>query len=153
MLQTERADNTKVITSGNTTDPENVIVFMCKECGLGSAITAGVNRLPYSPAIKIIRVECSGLVGPIQIMEALKLGAEAVAVIGCCLGACHYFNGNFLSMHRLKLMKKLFKENGYSDQFINHYTARAGEGETSQGDFEDILNRLERATKEGGVFP
>lgn len=125
---------------------------MCNECGQGAARTAGVARLPYDPAIKIVRVQCSGQVGPIQIMDALSNGADAVAVIGCCFGACHFFNGNFLSMHRIKLMKKLFKEMGYSDQFINHYTARAAEGETATGDFEDVVERLEKAEKEGGTF-
>jgi len=111
-----------------------------------------VARMAYDPAIKIVRVQCSGQVGPIQIMDALSHGADAVAVIGCCSGACHFFNGNFLSMHRIKLMKKLFKEMGYSDQFINHYTARAAEGETAVGDFEDVVERLEKAQKQGGTF-
>lgn len=130
----------------------NVLVFMCNECGQGAAITAGVARMPYDTAIKIIRVQCSGMVGPVQIMDALKNGADAVGVVGCCLGACHFFNGNILSMHRIKLMKRLFKEMGYSDQFINHYTARAAEGETAVGDFEDIMERLGKAQQEGGTF-
>ena len=130
----------------------NVVVFMCNECGQGAARTAGVARMDYDTAIKIVRVQCSGQVGPIQIMDALSNGADAVGVVGCCLGACHFFNGNILSMHRIKLMKKLFKEMGYSDQFINHYTARAAEGETAIGDFDDIMERLEKAKKQGGEF-
>ena len=87
---------------------QNLVVFMCNECGQGSANTAGVARMAYEPAIRIIRVQCTGQVGPIQIMDALNNGADAVACVGCCLGACHFFNGNILSMHRIKLMKKLF---------------------------------------------
>lgn len=130
----------------------DVVAFMCAECGQGAAVTAGVARMNYDTSVKIIRVKCSGIVGPIQIMDALKNGADAVAVIGCCFGACHFFNGNQLSMRRIKLMKKLFKEMGYSDQMINHYTARAAEGETAIGDFEDIIERLSNAEKEGGTF-
>ncbi|RLI64308.1 MAG: hypothetical protein DRO88_07720 [Promethearchaeia archaeon] len=130
----------------------NVVVFMCDACGQGAAKTAGVARMTYDSAIRIIRVKCSGMVGPIQIMEALTNGADACSVIGCCFGACHFRNGNFLSMHRIKIMKKLFKEMGYSDQMINHYTARAAEGETATGDFEDIMERLEAAKAAGGTF-
>ncbi|GAB4315103.1 MAG: hypothetical protein Kow0069_16780 [Promethearchaeota archaeon] len=130
----------------------NVVVFMCNECGQGAANTAGVARLAYDTAIKIVRVQCTGQVGPIQIMDALEAGADGVGVVGCCLGACHFFNGNILSMHRIKLLKKFFKEMGYSDQFINQYTARAAEGETAVGDFEDIVERLVRAETEGGTF-
>jgi len=107
---------------------QNLVVFMCNECGQGSANTAGVARMAYDP------------------------GADAVACVGCCLGACHFFNGNILSMHRIKLMKKLFKELGYSDQFVNQYTSRAAEGETSVGDFEDIVERLTNAIKEEGTI-
>ena len=85
-------------------------------------------------------------------MDALNNGADAVACVGCCLGACHFFNGNFLSMRRIKLMKKLFKELGYSDQIINQYTSRAAEGETAVGDFEDIVERLCTAITDGGRF-
>ena len=131
---------------------QNVVVFMCNECGQGSANTAGVARMSYDAAIRIIRVQCTGQVGPIQIMEALDNGADAVACVGCCLGACHFFNGNVISMHRIKLMKKLFKELGYSDQFINQYTSRAAEGETAVGDFEDIIDRLTTAIINKGTI-
>ncbi len=131
---------------------QNVVVFMCNECGQGSANTAGVARMSYDAAIRIIRVQCTGQVGPIQIMEALNNGADAVACVGCCLGACHFFNGNIISMHRIKLMKKLFKELGYSDQFVNQYTSRAAEGETAVGDFEDIIDRLTTAILDKGTI-
>ncbi|NVM46108.1 MAG: hydrogenase iron-sulfur subunit [Candidatus Lokiarchaeota archaeon] len=130
----------------------NIVVFMCNECGQGSANTAGVARMAYDAAIRIIRVQCTGQVGPIQIMEALTNGADAVACVGCCLGACHFFNGNIISMHRIKLMKKVFKELGYSDQFVNQYTSRAAEGETAVGDFEDIIDRLTTAITEKGTI-
>ena len=130
----------------------NIVVFMCNECGQGSANTAGVARMAYNAAIRIIRVQCTGQIGPIQIMEALTNGADAVACVGCCLGACHFFNGNVISMHRIKLMKKVFKELGYSDQFVNQYTSRAAEGETAVGDFEDIIDRLTTAITEKGTI-
>jgi len=131
---------------------ENIVVFMCNECGQGSANTAGVARMTYNPAIRIVRVQCTGQVGPIQIMDALNNGADSVACVGCCLGACHFFNGNILSMHRIKLLKKVFKELGYSDQFVNQYTSRAAEGETAVGDFEDIVIRLADAIIEEGTI-
>ncbi|MHA1150189.1 MAG: hydrogenase iron-sulfur subunit [Promethearchaeota archaeon] len=131
---------------------ENIVVFMCNECGQGAANTAGVGRMAYDPSIRIVRVQCTGQVGPIQIIDALNNGADAVACVGCCIGACHFFNGNLLSVRRIKLMKKMFKELGYSDQFVNQYTARAAEGETAVGDFEDIVERLCTAITDGGTF-
>nr|MDO8111904.1 hydrogenase iron-sulfur subunit [Candidatus Sigynarchaeota archaeon] len=131
----------------------NVVVFACNECGQGAMNTAGVARMGYDAAIKIVPLQCSGQASPLMIMDALKNGADAVGVIGCCIGACHFVNGNMLSMHRIKLLKKLFKEMGYSDQQINHYTARAAEGETAVGDFEDIIARLKQAENKAGTLP
>lgn len=131
----------------------HAVVFMCNECGQGAANTAGVARMTYDNSIRIIRVQCAGQVGPLQIMDSIQNGADAVSVVGCCLGACHFFNGNLISLRRVKMMKKLFKEMGYSDQFINQYTARAAEGETAQGDFEDIIERLERAIEKKEALP
>nr|MDO8084051.1 hydrogenase iron-sulfur subunit [Candidatus Sigynarchaeum springense] len=130
----------------------NIVVFACNECGQGAFNTAGVARMMYDASVTIVPVQCSGMISPAMIMDALAEGADAVGCIGCCFGACHFVNGNFLNMHRVKMMKKLFLEMGYSDQIINHYTARAAEGETAVGDVEDILERLERAEKEGGTF-
>lgn len=135
-----------------TTKNRNAVCFMCSECGQGAANTAGVARMQYDPAIKIVRVKCAGIIGPVQIMEAFSDGADSVTVIGCCLGACHFFNGNLVSLRRVKLLKKFMLEMGYSDQIVNQYTARAAEGETALGDFEDIIERLERAEKEGGLI-
>ncbi|MHA1745284.1 MAG: hydrogenase iron-sulfur subunit [Promethearchaeota archaeon] len=133
-------------------DEKNVVCFMCNECGQGAANTAGVARMQYDASVKIIRVQCAGQVSPIQIMDAYNSGADSVAVIGCCLGACHFFNGNLVSLRRVKLLKIFLKEMGYSELILNQYTARAAEGETAVGDFEDILEKLEQAIKSNGVL-
>ncbi len=125
---------------------------MCNECGQGAANTAGVARMQYDPAIKIIRVQCAGQIGPLHIMEAIENGADSVSIIGCCFGACHFFNGNLVSLRRVKLLKKFIKEMGYSELLINQYTARAAEGETALGDFEDIIDKLDQAKMDGGLF-
>ncbi|MHA1718849.1 MAG: hydrogenase iron-sulfur subunit [Promethearchaeota archaeon] len=143
----EKTEGTKKTTN------KNAICFMCNECGQGAANTAGVARMQYDPAIKIIRVQCAGQVGPLQIMEAIEDGADSVSVIGCCFGACHFFNGNLVSLRRVKLLKKFIKEMGYSELLVNQYTARAAEGETALGDFEDIIEKLEQAKNEGGLLP
>ena len=55
-------------------------------------------------------------------------------------------------MRRIKLLTKTFIELGYSDQFVNQYTARAAEGETAVGDFVDIVERLSNAIENGGII-
>jgi len=64
---------------------ENIVVFMCNECGQGSANTAGVARMAYNPAIRIVRVQCTGQVGPIQIMDALSNGISLMGIFYQCI--------------------------------------------------------------------
>ena len=131
---------------------ELIIIFACTHCAQGAANTAGVGRMHYDSRVRIIRVPCAGRIGLLQIAEAIDNGATSVAVLGCCLGACHYVDGNLIQLRRIKLMKSFLKEMGYNIKLVNQYTARAAEGETFTGDVEDIVIKIDEAKKEGGMF-
>ena len=116
-----------------------IISFLCQNCAQGSANTAGVLRMKYDPRINIIRVPCAGRIGPKEILEAFNEGADSVSVIGCCLGACHYSDANLLNLRRVKILKNFLTEMGYGPKCVSQYTARAAEGETVVGDFEELI--------------
>ncbi|MFX0044665.1 MAG: hydrogenase iron-sulfur subunit [Candidatus Hermodarchaeota archaeon] len=125
-----------------------IVAFLCKNCAQGSANTAGVLRMKYDDRINIIRVPCAGRVGPRDIFDALNEGAEAVSVIGCCFGACHYRDANLVGLRRVKILKKFLTELGYSPNTLTAYTARAAEGDTVVGDFEEIIELTYAAPEE-----
>jgi coenzyme F420-reducing hydrogenase delta subunit len=116
-----------------------IVAFLCKNCAQGSANTAGVLRIKYDPRINIIRVPCSARTGPLEILDAFNEGAESVSVIGCCLGACHYADANLMNLRRVKILKMFFTELGYGPDSVSQYTARAAEGETVVGDFNELI--------------
>ncbi|MEM2143171.1 MAG: hydrogenase iron-sulfur subunit [Candidatus Thorarchaeota archaeon] len=116
-----------------------IVTYLCKNCAQGSANTAGVLRMKYDHRINIVRIPCAGRVGPREILDALNGGADAVSVIGCCFGACHYNDGNLQQLRRVKLLKMFLSEMGYSPDTVTQYTARAAEGFTVVGDFEEIV--------------
>jgi coenzyme F420-reducing hydrogenase delta subunit len=62
-----------------------------------------------------------------------------VSVIGCCLGACHYNDANLQQLRRVKLLKSFMAEMGYDPDTVSQYTARAAEGETIVGDFNELI--------------
>ncbi len=117
-----------------------IVAYLCQNCAQGSANTAGVLRLKYDSRINIIRVPCAGRVGPREIIDSLNDGALAVSVIGCCFGACHYHDANLLNLRRVKILKNFMTEMGYGPKDISQYTARAAEGETIVGDFEELID-------------
>jgi coenzyme F420-reducing hydrogenase delta subunit len=116
-----------------------IIAFLCENCAQGSANTAGVLRLKYDDRINVIPVPCAGRVSSREIFDALNDGAEAVSVIGCCLGACHYNDANLQQLRRVKLLKSFMAEMGYDPDTVSQYTARAAEGETIVGDFNELI--------------
>ncbi len=116
-----------------------IVSFLCKNCAQGSANTAGILRMKYDDRINIIRVPCAGRIGPRDIFDAFNKGAEAVSVIGCCFGACHYSDANLVGLRRVKILKTFFNELGYGPNALTAYTARAAEGDTIVGDFDEII--------------
>ncbi len=116
---------------------------MCEHCGQGAANTAGVLRMEYDPRISIVPVPCAGRVGPREVLTAINNSAEAVSVVGCCFGACHYSNANMVTLRKMKIMKKFLQEMGYSMDCVTMYTSRAAEGDTALGDFEDVAAKAD----------
>jgi len=118
-----------------------IVSITCMECGYGSADTAGVMRMKYDPEIKIMRVPCAGRARATHLLDGFHDGARAMVVVGCCLGSCNYAGGNFVSLRKVKLVKKFLEEMGYDPDRVNQYTARAAEGDTIVGDFEDVMSK------------
>ena len=91
---------------------EKILAFCCNWCSYAGADFAGVSRLQYPPAVRIIRTMCAGRVHPKFILHAFARGAGQVLVSGCHPpGDCHYVAGNLRAQARIeKLWPKLAKE-------------------------------------------
>ena len=59
-----------------------IVAFCCTHCAYNAADLAGSLRLQYPPAIRIIRVLCSGRVDVIHLLRAFEDGADGVLVAG-----------------------------------------------------------------------
>jgi F420-non-reducing hydrogenase iron-sulfur subunit len=66
-------------TDNNTFEPL-VIAFCCYWCSYTGADLAGTSRIQYPPNIRIIRVQCTGMIHPNLVIEALTSGADGVLV-------------------------------------------------------------------------
>jgi F420-non-reducing hydrogenase iron-sulfur subunit len=63
-------------------------------------------RLRDVPAVRIIRVPCSGFVRPAWLEEALTRGAAGAFVTGCPYGDCLNREGNFLMRDRVDQLQR-----------------------------------------------
>jgi len=90
----------------------NILMFACNWCSYAAVDLAGTSRMKTPPNIKIIRVMCSGRVDPEMILEAFANGADGVLVTGCRIGDCHYIQGNYKTLRRILLLKRLLPQLG-----------------------------------------
>jgi coenzyme F420-reducing hydrogenase delta subunit len=126
-----------------------IIGFLCNWCSYAGADLAGVSRFQYPPAIRIIRVMCSGRVDPNLIFEAYMNGADGVFVGGCHLGDCHYLEGNYYAERKLKMTKKVLERTGLDAGRFRLEWVSASEGER----FASIMNEFARQIAELGPSP
>lgn len=59
-----------------------IIAFCCHWCAYAAADLAGLSRIQYQAAVRIIRVPCSGRVNPQFILKAFQKGVDGILVAG-----------------------------------------------------------------------
>jgi F420-non-reducing hydrogenase iron-sulfur subunit len=94
--------------------------------------------------IKIIRVMCSGRVDPQFVLKAFQEGADGVMVLGCHPGDCHYKEGNFKTLRRMKLLEKMLVQFGIEKERLQLDWVSASEGERFAQVTQTMLERIKK---------
>lgn len=87
-----------------------IIMYCCYWCAYTAADLAGTSRLQYPPNVRIIRVQCSGMVHPNLVIDALTNGADGVLMCGCHPGDCHYREGNLRAKARADAIDMMLED-------------------------------------------
>ncbi len=85
--------------------------------------------MKYPPNFLVIKVMCSGRVDPQFILEAFRRGADGVMVAGCHPGDCHYIEGNYKTLRRMTLLKRMLREFGIEEERFRLEWISASEAE------------------------
>ncbi len=125
-----------------------IVGFLCNWCSYAGADLAGTLRMKYPPNVRIIRVMCSGRVDPTFILKALACGADGVLICGCHPGDCHYMKGNYQTLRRIPLLKKMLKQLGVEEERVRLEWVSASEGDR----FAAIVRNMTAEIKELGPF-
>lgn len=83
----------------------------------------------YAPNIRVIRVMCSGRVDPQFVLDAFAHGADGVLIGGCHPGDCHYVEGNYKTLRRYHLLKRVLRDLGIEPERLRLEWIAASEGE------------------------
>ncbi len=85
-------------------------------------------RLQYPPDFKLIMMPCTGRVDILHLLKAFEAGADAVFVVGCLEGECHYLKGNIQARKRVGKVKKDFAQMGIEPERVEMFNLSSSEG-------------------------
>ncbi len=119
-----------------------IVAFFCNWCTYTAADLAGVSRLKHASNIRIIRVMCSGRVDPQFVLEAFARGADGVLMGGCHPGDCHYMEGNYKALRRVRLLRRMLRDLGIEEDRFRLEWISASEGEKVRAVVNDMTARV-----------
>jgi coenzyme F420-reducing hydrogenase delta subunit len=108
----------------------SIVAFCCRECAYAAADTSANARTPLPPTVRLILLPCTGRVSPLHLLSAHAAGADGVMVAGCLEGQCHYREGNFNAIDRVKFVQRLLDSVGFEPERCRIFTMSAGEPPT-----------------------
>ena len=115
-----------------------IVTFACNWCTSAGADLAGTSRMEYLPNSINIRVMCSSRVDPQHILWAFRKGADGVLIGGCHPGDCHYIDGNYKTLRRIKMLQKLIQDFGIEPDRLRLEWVSAAEGKK----FVEVINEF-----------
>jgi coenzyme F420-reducing hydrogenase delta subunit len=104
-----------------------IVAFFCRECAYAAADATGNARISLPTTIRSVLVPCTGRVSPLYLLTALAQGADGVYVAGCLEGQCHYREGNFHALDRVKFVQRLLESVGVEPQRCQMFTMSAAD--------------------------
>ncbi|HAH07873.1 MAG TPA: hydrogenase iron-sulfur subunit [Elusimicrobia bacterium] len=119
-----------------------IVAFFCNWCTYTAADLAGVSRIKYAPNARVIRVMCSGRVDPQFILDAFAKGADGVLLGGCHPGDCHYAEGNYKTLRRMRLLERMLKGMGIEDGRFRLEWISGAEGDKVKVVINDMVEKV-----------
>jgi len=119
-----------------------VVAFFCNWCTYTAADLAGVSRLKYAPNVRVIRVMCSGRVDPQFVMDAFAKGADGVLLGGCHPGDCHYAEGNYKTLRRMRMLERMLRDMGIADGRFRLEWISGAEGDKVKTTVNDMVAKV-----------
>ena len=126
-----------------------IVCFACTWCTYTGSDQAGTSRMQRPANVRIIRSMCSARADPELAIRALSKGVDGVIVGACHLGDCHYVEGNYKTVRRFGLTKKLVEQFGFHPERLQMWHISASEG----AEFTERIKEYIAELKEIGPNP
>lgn len=127
--------------SGSKFEPK-IVAFFCNWCTYLASDLAGSSRMKYPANARVIRVMCSGRVDPQFVLNAFANGADGVLIGGCHPGDCHYREGNYKTLRRYRLLRKVLQGLGIEQERLRLEWISAAEADRVRLVMRDMVAQL-----------
>jgi F420-non-reducing hydrogenase iron-sulfur subunit len=121
-----------------------LIALTCSFCGYAATDLAGLQGKGYSPDVTIIRLPCTGRVDVKHILQAVRMGADGVLVVGCLEGNCNYQYGNLEARKRVDQAKAILSELGVGPERVQMVNLASNQPWRFVKAIEDMQAQIEK---------
>ena len=129
-------------------DEPRIVAFCCERSGELAARTASADETAIPEGVELRSVPCSGSVQTIDILNALRSGADGVVIFGCHEGSCKHLSGNRRLKQRVDYVAGLLKEIGWNVQRVVFVPVAAVEGRVFRDRLAEVVDELRGFTVE-----
>ena len=125
-----------------------IVAFCCEHSGELAARTVASDEAAIPDGVEIRSVPCSGSVQTIDILNALRSGADGVAVFGCHEDSCKHLVGNRRAKQRVEYVAEILKEIGWDPERVGYYPVAAVEAKVFRDRLAEVVDKLRGLTVE-----
>jgi len=125
-----------------------IIAFCCEHSGELAARMAADGDAPIPGNVQIVPVPCSGNVQVMDLLNALRDGAEGVVVFGCHDDSCKHLVGNKRARKRIEYAAGVLKDIGWNPERISFLPVSAVEGRVFLDRLAEVEDKLRGLTVE-----
>ncbi len=111
-----------------TSDPL-ILNIACRECGYCAIDHGHLSGIQIPEATLTIQVPCAARVSPLDLLQTLEAGADAVLVISCPEENCHMEKGSKTARLHVQFVKKLLQQIGQSPDRVESIQLCAAEAD------------------------
>jgi coenzyme F420-reducing hydrogenase delta subunit len=129
-------------------DQPKIVAFCCEHSGELATRMASDGNDPTPDNVRIVSVPCSGNVQVMDVLDALRVGADGVVVFGCHDGSCKHLAGNKRARKRVEYIAGLLKEIGWGPERVSFIPVSAAEGRVLLDRLAEVEGKLRGLTVE-----
>ncbi|HEX9914801.1 MAG TPA: hydrogenase iron-sulfur subunit [Candidatus Bathyarchaeia archaeon] len=89
-----------------------IVGFLCDDCGYNLLDTAGFTKATYTASFVPVYVNCMSNLSLRNVLNAVKMGADGVMLVGCVKDRCHFLKGTQRSKSQMDIIGEFFQAVG-----------------------------------------